>query len=891
MEDIDSVPSHVQSARQEALLYVFEDNEAVIKMIIKGRSPTMRRVSRTHRVALDWLFDRINLDSKIQIKYVDTKNQLADILTKGNFTRDEWNHLLTLFNISHFSSTVCSAAMAKRIQQESGEERVTAKSRPMMNLTARMPTVVSSSTSSSPGKTWYEYQDPGKSVVVDDRSGQPDRSPAGYSKSDYDRSWSSQEWKNEVTTHDRSGKPDKTSWNVVQQVRPHHGDTLLDGGAQSVRYGGRLHERSGQSDSAFYQEVADSEIFVMGNDAAEFANKVKDQVRKRQKRMSNVAESGEEHSIIWEMFMATTMNAATFMGKNFMDNENSIKNSADLTLKMSDISEKLVSEQEEINNVEKIYWKNHSWKQLSLIGDETVINLQRTKVYVFSDSVLCLGKVHQHPESNEAWKKRIGWIVTDKRYRDYDGINREPTEFEWNIFPGFTTLQLCSKVTDLLSSLGEAPETFTGRILLMSMFNDISCDGKGNEEECVANAKVVSILAKKFGIGQWSFIGPGSEKKWYSMEEISPQGIWDHIADKMLLEFAESGCPIFRATTPLSRGNLKNKGHGKLSFHFTADYPTIETIFRIIVSANQLSLYGAVVNMCEEFETHQDRSGQPYVLMGQSIVLSGIKAEVPLANDIPSHQNLLLQRYEERIKLLSQENKVSKSCMDAGFIHVVEVGQYFMTKHTEEQFFPRACREYTLPRRDESSQPIGWIQGNPRIGPVLEITTSYLYGKHGIQIRIWSLRKDNSQSWVRISHGSNKFVIDSNYNNTEVPADVPEEQASQSIVKVFAARSKAKAKPQRREPVDLPSIIPMSERKWILNQENLFLCVRDFEESNQSSSALSNSTTRGRRSSSILEDQEFSSKSIFTNNLLVGWSLESMLVSRRRSEKEISVLY
>ena len=101
------VPSNVQSANREALLYVFEDNEAVIKMIMKGRSPTMRHVSRTHRVALDWLFDRINLDPKIQIKYIDTKNQLRRHLDqRGNFTRDEWNHLLTLFNISHFSSTV-----------------------------------------------------------------------------------------------------------------------------------------------------------------------------------------------------------------------------------------------------------------------------------------------------------------------------------------------------------------------------------------------------------------------------------------------------------------------------------------------------------------------------------------------------------------------------------------------------------------------------------------------------------------------------------------------------------------------------------------------------------------------------------------------------------------
>ena len=154
----------------------------------------MRHVFRTHRVALDWLFDRINLDSNIQIKYNDTKNQLEDILTKGNFTRDEWNHLLNLFNISHFSSTACTAAMAKRAQQVSGEECVTAKSRPMMNLTARMPSVVSSSTSSKPGRTWHGFQDPEKSVAVDDRSGKPDRpSPAGYSKLDCDSAWSSQE--------------------------------------------------------------------------------------------------------------------------------------------------------------------------------------------------------------------------------------------------------------------------------------------------------------------------------------------------------------------------------------------------------------------------------------------------------------------------------------------------------------------------------------------------------------------------------------------------------------------------------------------------------------------------------------------------------------------------
>ena len=426
-------------------------------------------------------------------------------------------------------------------------------------------------------------------------------------KLDYDRAWSSQEWKTESTTHDRSGQPDKASWRMVQQVRPHHEATPLDGTAQAGRYGEPFRDRSGQPDNINSQEAANSQNFIMGSDATEFVNRVNDQVRKRQKRMSNVAGEGEEHSIIWRMFMAVTMNAATLMGKNFVDIQNSIMNSRDLTLKnMFDISAKLVSEQDEIFKVDTILWEKHSWKYLSLIGDETVVNLQRAKVYVFSDSVLCLGRVHQYPKSNESWKDKTGWITTSQIYRDYDGISGEPTEFEWNIFPGITTLQLYGKVTDLLSRLGKTPETFTRRILFMSMFNDVSCDKKDNEEECLANAQVVSIFAKKFGIGQWSFNGPGSEKKWYSMEGNSPQGIWDHFAEKMLVEFAESGCPIFRATTPLSRGKLKIKGYGKLSIHFAE---TIGTNFRIIVSANQLSFYGAIANMCEECESLHDRSG------------------------------------------------------------------------------------------------------------------------------------------------------------------------------------------------------------------------------------------------------------------------------------------
>ena len=96
----------------------------------------------------------------MKIKYIDTKNQLADILTKGNFTRDEWNHILCLFKISHFSSAECSEAISKRTQKDAGEERFTAKPKPMMNLVSRYsdPNVLASTASESPGKTRYEGQ-------------------------------------------------------------------------------------------------------------------------------------------------------------------------------------------------------------------------------------------------------------------------------------------------------------------------------------------------------------------------------------------------------------------------------------------------------------------------------------------------------------------------------------------------------------------------------------------------------------------------------------------------------------------------------------------------------------------------------------------------------------
>ena len=186
-------------------------------------------------------------------------------------------------------------------------------------------------------------------------------------------------------------------------------------------------------------------------------------------------------------------------------------------------------------------------------------------------------------------------------------------------------------------------------------------------------------------------------------------------------------------------------------------------------------------------------------------------------------QEDFLQKYKERVERLSQQNRVINICTDTGFLTTVEVAQYFMTKDTEKfsQFTePVACREYTLPQDENSTDPNGWIRGNTKIGPVLEVTTSCLQGKYGVEI-IESVNKDNSHSWVRISHGLNKLVM--NLSNKEDDDDNEhktsemqfEDSAMKSNVLAFASRSKAKAKPQRRTSAcSSTRTVPICERSW-----------------------------------------------------------------------------
>ena len=213
------------------------------------------------------------------------------------------------------------------------------------------------------------------------------------------------------------------------------------------------------------------------------------------------------------------------------------------------------------------------------------------------------------------------------------------------------------------------------------MFNDIFCDRYDNKDECLKNADHVKIFARRFGIETFARrFGPGSEKKKWYFSENSPQGAWDNFAEQKLLKFAESRHPIFRATTPLSMGNFKSTGRGKLSIYFAADQDTHDTIYRIILFVNQFSIHGAVAAVCEEFEDDQDGTGEFVILMGQSIVFGEVKAETPLHDENPMNEQIIWQQYIQPVESFSPENRVSKFCKEAGFMRVVEVGQYFVTK-------------------------------------------------------------------------------------------------------------------------------------------------------------------------------------------------------------------
>ena len=189
------------------------------------------------------------------------------------------------------------------------------------------------------------------------------------------------------------------------------------------------------------------------------------------------------------------------------------------------------------------------------------------------------------------------------------------------------------------------------------------------------HVKIIQRQFKKyrFPLGHWSFLEPGSEKKWYGTYDCKLDGSWDRTAEKMLLNFAGSGHPIFRGTSALKRGELRSEG-GKTSIHFNGSTQNIELLLQMVISVSQLSLYGAVADMIEELPVGQRAPSKPAAsgqLDKQEILTQLPLAEVQ-ANE--ERQGNLLQEYEQRFEKLSEDQKLSRLCSEAG-LRLVEIGQ------------------------------------------------------------------------------------------------------------------------------------------------------------------------------------------------------------------------
>ena len=271
---------------------------------------------------------------------------------------------------------------------------------------------------------------------------------------------------------------------------------------------------------------------------------------------------------------------------------------------MFDISEKLTAKQsDEMYGVQLTGMILHGNIYLrSMMKKSSVSRMQRFSF--FSDSVLCLGKMNENPQSNTVWEDKLMWFKSSPQNRALDTIDGEPLEFEWNIFPGFTTLQLCKRSPKVLVK----NERRTRR---SHRTDHLHVDVRRHlmaihEEECELSSKLVSSSARRFSPGRWLFHGLVSEKKWYSIHESKAQGEWDRVEELMMTKFSESGHPVFPCHEYIVPRNAQKQRWWKLINTFQRWWGN-DWNFSHNFSVNQFSIYGAV---CEEYEACHVRTGR-----------------------------------------------------------------------------------------------------------------------------------------------------------------------------------------------------------------------------------------------------------------------------------------
>ena len=212
------------------------------------------------------------------------------------------------------------------------------------------------------------------------------------------------------------------------------------------------------------------------------------------------------------------------------------------------------------------------------------------------------------------------------------GSTGEPKDFEWKNSTGFTTVEILDEIQKMMTKSKCEPEQFKGKIIFMSMYNDIDWTKRGNKENCLAkalkNAEYASKIPARTLVGSRVWI----REEWRGTHLTTPDGEWDKTAEGMMLNFADRGHPIFRATSALERGDLKSKGKGRKSVYFNGSDETIDLILRTIVSVIELSVYGAGADLCTGLARNSRGTGKPAA--NENLGSMVIPTEFPTANAI-----------------------------------------------------------------------------------------------------------------------------------------------------------------------------------------------------------------------------------------------------------------
>ena len=289
---------------------------------------------------------------------------------------------------------------------------------------------------------------------------------------------------------------------------------------------------------------------------------------------------------------------------------------------------------------------------------------------------------------------------------------------------------------------------------------------KGNDGICISNSEKVKTYAKKFSQGHWTFLSPRAEKKWYGTLPETPEGKCDSTATQMVERFKDSGHPVFKSMSALSRGILK-KNSDRDTIHFNGDASNTDLLFRIIHFVEQLSMYGAVSNWCEQVGLTEDEKGQEKPPGKKESVTKGVLTSVKSqeVNLLVSSRRLAsgssLRENIQDFESLSERIWFTRVCEDAIFVHRVSAGMSYKTRPDEYDGFGQLipwCREYTLSRVNPRSSVFASIPGGTIIGPVIVVQTVKILDTNGLEIAFPSPNDSRQTSHVMISRGKSRFV-------------------------------------------------------------------------------------------------------------------------------------